>query len=239
MKKSSPSGFTLVELLTVMVIILLLAGIVLGTVGFAQKKAARSRALAEIQAMASACESYKADNGGYPRNSDTDRLDPNASGNAAAPSALTGNAYSKASMWLYGCLSGDYNGDGQVNNDDAKAAFGNSIGNSMVPTQYMTFKDDLLGRIDNTQPISGTYSPTNGTGAGNCVLYLSEPFGGVFGYSTYMNSTVTNDLTNSTSNASTSIKGNNPTFDLWSTAGTTSSGAANYKTVQQQWVKNW
>lgn len=65
------SAFTLVELLVVITIIGILAGLVLQIAGFAQKKAARSRAEAEIAALSAALESYKADMGDYPANSNT------------------------------------------------------------------------------------------------------------------------------------------------------------------------
>ena len=59
-------GFTLMELLAVITIIAILAGLVLQTAGYVQKKAARSRAEAEIATLAAALESYKADWGDYP-----------------------------------------------------------------------------------------------------------------------------------------------------------------------------
>ena len=59
-------GFTLIELLVVITVIAILAGLVLQTAGYVQKKAARSRAEAEIAALAAALESYKADMGDYP-----------------------------------------------------------------------------------------------------------------------------------------------------------------------------
>src|SRR5438045_9545936 len=70
-------AFTLIELLIVISIIIILAGLILSTVGYVQKKGARSRAEAEIAAMSAALESYKADNGIYPRdptNSTTNNL---------------------------------------------------------------------------------------------------------------------------------------------------------------------
>src|SRR5215813_5312300 len=65
-------AFTLIELILVVGIIIVLAGLVLSTVGYARKKGARARAETEIAALAAACENYKADNGVYPRASVTD-----------------------------------------------------------------------------------------------------------------------------------------------------------------------
>ena len=59
-------GFTLIELLVVITVIAILAALVLQTAGYVQKKAARSRAEAEIAARSAALESYKADMGDYP-----------------------------------------------------------------------------------------------------------------------------------------------------------------------------
>jgi len=66
MKYSKTSAFTLIELLIVIAIISVLAGLVLGAASSVQKKGARSRAEAEIAAIGAALESYKADNGDYP-----------------------------------------------------------------------------------------------------------------------------------------------------------------------------
>src|SRR5947208_11606563 len=71
----SYNAFTLIELLVVFGIILILAGLVLSTAGYARKKSARARAETEIAAMSAACESYKSDNGIYPSNLDTNNLD--------------------------------------------------------------------------------------------------------------------------------------------------------------------
>ena len=77
-------GFTLIELLVVITVIAILAGLVLQTAGYVQKKAARSRAEAEIAALSAALESYKADMGDYP------------AGTNAAPG--TGNAFVRAAL---------------------------------------------------------------------------------------------------------------------------------------------
>jgi prepilin-type N-terminal cleavage/methylation domain-containing protein len=59
-------AFTLIELLTVITIIAILAGITLGAFGVVQQKAARSRASAEIAAIGLACTRYQIDYGDYP-----------------------------------------------------------------------------------------------------------------------------------------------------------------------------
>ena len=95
--RAIPRAFTVIELLLVIAIIIILAGLILSTVGYVQKKGARSRAEAEIAAMSAALESYKADNGIYPRDATkTDQVDP-----AASPIPTT------ATQFLYEQLSGN------------------------------------------------------------------------------------------------------------------------------------
>src|SRR5947209_20465512 len=92
-------AFTIIELLVVISIIIILAGLILSTVGYVQKKGARSRAEAEIAAITAALENYKADNGIYPRdttNSTTDNLDARVSGSPTS--------YQTASLFLYDSL---------------------------------------------------------------------------------------------------------------------------------------
>src|SRR5207244_5187597 len=115
------NAFTLIELVVVVGLILVLTGLVLSTVGYARKKGARARAETEIAAMSAACESYKADNGIYPRGpatattigtitipaNVTDSLNARTSGD---PTSTTNPTYSETSLYLYTLLSGDSNG---------------------------------------------------------------------------------------------------------------------------------
>jgi type II secretory pathway pseudopilin PulG len=98
-------AFTLIELLVVIAIIIVLAGLVLSTVGYVQKKGARSRAETEIAAMSAACESYKADNGIYPASSATNTLNARTYLDPSDP------AYSTASLFLYEKLMGVTSGN--------------------------------------------------------------------------------------------------------------------------------
>jgi type II secretory pathway pseudopilin PulG len=98
------NAFTLIELIVVVGIIIVLAGLVLSTAGYARKKSARARAETEIAAMSAACESYKADNGVYPRDNPapgyTDALDARQQGDP------TQSVYQNASLYLFTKLSG-------------------------------------------------------------------------------------------------------------------------------------
>jgi type II secretory pathway pseudopilin PulG len=98
-------AFTLIELIVVIAIIIVLAGLILSIVGYVQKKGSRSRAETEIAAMSAACESYKADNGIYPRDAiTTDVLDTIAETDP--------NNYRAACQYAYGELTGDRDFDG-------------------------------------------------------------------------------------------------------------------------------
>src|SRR3954469_9223997 len=97
-------GFTLVEILAVIVIILIIAGWILAAFGPASNKAARARTEAEIKVIEAACEAYKSDYGSYPRfpkgteSDDTGGsapIDPRQDGNPTSP------AYANASVFLY------------------------------------------------------------------------------------------------------------------------------------------
>ncbi len=129
-KRLYNAAFTLIELIVVTAVIIILTGLVLSTVGYVQKKGARARAETEIAALSAACESYKADNGVYPKDATTtDTLDAKATINMAN--------YQAASQYLYGQLAGDPDFDG-VPNPNNKS--------------YMQFKPNMLG-TDNANKV--------------------------------------------------------------------------------------
>jgi len=65
-KNGSPCAFTLVELLAVVTIIGILAGLTLGAAGAVRRHGASSTAKAEVAALQAACDRYYADNNEYP-----------------------------------------------------------------------------------------------------------------------------------------------------------------------------
>jgi len=184
-------AFTVIELIVVTAVIIILTGLVLSTVGYVQKKGARARAETEIAAMSAALESYKTDNGVYPRDNTTNQYTDTL--NAQQNFDATQPVYQHASFYLYTQLSGDSSGN-----------------RSPTGKSYMQFKPNML-------------LPSGGSGT---VIAISDPFGNSYGYST--------------ANQADPTKGYNPTFDLWSTAGTAPSPTPTPPPTQQDlWIKNW
>ena len=133
-------AFTIVELLIVIAIIVALAGLILATSGYVQKKGKRSRTEAEIAAISAALENYRADNGIYPSNDETKTLDP---------ATTNTNAYQAASSYLYSQLTGDDDADSTTAPPaNARNYFGSALKPSMLgpsPPGPKTFLKDPFG----------------------------------------------------------------------------------------------
>jgi len=66
--RSVGAAFTLMELLVVIAVMAILAGLTLAALGGVNERAARSRARAEITAIANALETHRSQRGSYPSN---------------------------------------------------------------------------------------------------------------------------------------------------------------------------
>lgn len=218
MKHTSPrSAFTLVEMLVVMAVIAILTGIILNLNGLVQNTGARHRAAAEIKAMSGACEAYKADNGGYPQDATlTDTLDPVTNLNPSS-----GSGYQGASLFLWQQLSGHTGGTSDT--DPTQKPIGTNYASDI-------FKDTMF----------------SGTKTGNRVtkvFYIQDPFGNSYGYGTAglaAEQQYKSDLiSKGTATRPAVQKGYNPTFDLWSTAGASTTQSPTGADVHGKWIKNW
>ncbi|HEX8311312.1 MAG TPA: type II secretion system protein [Chthoniobacteraceae bacterium] len=218
MKRQSPRGFTLVEMLTVMAVIAILASLILSVNGFVQRKAATSRAEGEIAAMSAQCESYKADNGSYPRSNKTDELDSKDPTKAGNPNS---SAFKEANLELYRALSGDAE---PKNAPDGKPE----------TKPYFEFKRDQLSGKKGT---NGQFTE---------VYFIMDPFGNPYGYSTAGmagEEAYQAELSRKpeTPRPSTSM-GHNTGIDIWSTGGSTSTARdpnTNGPKDVKKWIKNW
>ena len=138
-----------------MSIIIVLAGLILATANYVQKKGYRSRAEAEIAAISAALENYKADNGVYPSSTETNALKANAAGDPTAKS------YTDASLALYKLISGDAD---------------NSPDRSAESKSYFTFKPNQLSPTTQTQAVTCIRDPF-GNSYGYSTVKASAPSG--------------------------------------------------------------
>lgn len=100
------AAFTLIELLTVIAIILVLAGLLLNVSGNANYKSSVARANTEIQAMSAALENYKADNGTYPRVAYSDKTITSDNLNTQSVTEPSDAKYLASGKVLYQAIGG-------------------------------------------------------------------------------------------------------------------------------------
>jgi type II secretory pathway pseudopilin PulG len=201
-------------MITGITVIVILVALILPFNGLVARKGARARAESEIQAMSSACEAYKTDNGDYPQdtkpNSATSALDPRTS--------FTPSNYVQACGVVYSTLSGVTNIGGVMK----------QTGTNYAPD---FFKSARLA--------SGPNSSTPGL-----ARYILDPWGNSYGYSTaglelhqeYQAALATNPQAVMRLQNIYGAIGYNVTFDLWSTGGTT---GTNGTSDTAKWIKNW
>jgi len=65
-KRASRAGFTLIELMAVILVMAILGSIIVGVSGYAGRRSAESKARAELQIIRNALEEYRVDRGTYP-----------------------------------------------------------------------------------------------------------------------------------------------------------------------------
>lgn len=234
MRKFHSSAFTLIEMMTVIAVIVILTGLVLSLAGYANRKGALARAEGEIHMLGAACESYKAENGNYPRDVPdggggvTDMLSPKQHFSPVLP------LYTNASLFLYKQLSGD------------KTGGGSDLPDGIPDENEPRYFKELDKRILNTKK-----NPT--TKAIIQVNYLQDPFGFSYGYSTVA-ARNEEDFQRRLKLASGNVTPerirndvaggfNAGSFDLWSTGGDNTPGNPGGEDKMglkwAKWVKNW
>lgn len=223
-KRPSISGFTLIEVITAMAVILILTGLVIQISGYVTNRGSRARAQGEMAMLGTAAESYKADVGGYPQdvsgdNRTTDNLRPKEH------FIPTANEYEKASKFLYEQLTGDKNSDGKPGEDEIRYL------KEFDPKILKTDKDSE-GKITN-------------------VDYIRDPWGYPYGYSTaaaaveqkYQSDLKKKGASTPRPRAEEMPGFNSSSYDLWSTGGSRPSTNPSDEEAKElewaKWVKNW
>ena len=222
------SAFTLIEVITAMLIIVILTGLVLGIAGYANRLAALKRATGEVAMLQAACDNYKAETGGYPQDykeekytGSTEKLSPKQHFDP------TNKVYSDAGKFLYQELTGDKDTDGAPDKDEPV---------------YLKEYDTKILKADR----GGTNNRITR------VYYFQDPFGYPYGYSTAGlrgEQEFQKELRHNTKDAKrptgADLKGfNTGSYDIWSTGGSKKTVAVSASDAEKdkewaKWIKNW
>lgn len=184
------AAFTLIELMAVITIIVILAGLVVGGMGFVSERQAKEKAKVQVQLLAKGIEEYKLDMGMYPPTTDKS--------SASSPNGTGTTADLYISLFYEGY---DY-ADKTKNGGSAPTSWTKTVGGVTVPKATKIY----LTELDPTTTKQGWVDPVTGTGAKPPTsTTIKDPWGNQYCYRTATNA-------GGTANSSTQ----NPDFDLWS-----------------------
>ncbi len=226
--RPSNRGFTLIELMTVIAIILVLTGLIVGLYGYVQSKGAISRCRGEIAMLRAAAISYQVEYGSFPQSAETDKLKPTANFDPTA------QVYIDANLHLYRELTGDREPkakpDYQYTTAEEKEA--------------IRFLKEFEVRILNAKKDDTTKAITE-------VRYIQDPWGLPYGYSTsaiaweqsYQKDVRAGKLAGARKTGDALGGFNTSEFDLWSTGGNKPAvppSAGKLRDLEwAKWIKSW
>jgi len=225
----SRGGFTLIEMITVMAVIVVLVSLVLSVNSLVQRKSALARTQGEVASLQLAVKNYETDNASPPREegvteaifsegkADDKGLDPRKHGAPSSGDQL--KRYKDSILVLYKALSGDENLDFKSSAEETGKAYASDF-----------FRPERI-KFDDPKSTSRK------------VEYVVDPFGNCYGYSTaglaqeeaYRESLRKDPKSERPSE--NQLSGYSPTFDIWSTAGSNVQAPTDADRVK--WVKNW
>lgn len=205
-------GFTLMELLIVISLIAVLAGLVLASAGGVMKKIKRDQIRNFLAEIESGLEDYKIDNAIYPLNPERANTGGGGGGGAGGYGGPDAEAVGGATV-LYKHLSGDFDLDGQV--DENATVYVERLdywSNSEHPGMKAP-------EVQRSVPFGSSYAVVDPLGSP--LRYLAAPLGTSAEHQSERDK----------------IKQKNPTFDLWSVAGATSDSPD--FSDESTWITNW
>lgn len=168
MKTTSNSGFSLIELMVVVLIIAVLAGMVIGGIGYMQNKAMDARCAAQFARVQAAIEEYKADHGYYPITYKGGGTAPDMSDLPAYLSWRSDNLKTNGASTLYRALV--YIGSGAPANDFGK--------------EYLRHGRDISYSSVNKYMVndSGKIESSSKAGSQGGAQRITNPNGSTYGY---------------------------------------------------------
>ena len=142
------AGFTLVEMLVVIGIIILLIGILLPAINIAYSHAVRNRMALDIQSISAALEAYKNDQRMYPT---LDYNDTTTSNSSASPqtSGIMTAAYPGSVLLCRALIApGNLSQDGAIGPGFTNLPSGQVYGPYVDPTRFKIVIDPQIGGSD-------------------------------------------------------------------------------------------
>ena len=216
-QKNGPA-FTLIELLTVITIIAILAGLTLSIVGSVTTNAKKSRSAGEVAALQLALARFQIDNGFYPEATNISIL------TGVTPNVYStdpnDDAYKKSGRALFLALTG-------------RSKFNSPVADTKWGRQYLELSANQVGDPDIAGVDSNADTTVTNTYATNTFSsgsYIIDPFRNPYGY--YHNSAGWNG------NGDASLY-NTTTPDIWSTSGETKGNFQSDGYYILRWVHNW
>lgn len=186
-QRHGSSAFTLIELMAVITIIVILAGLVVGGLGYVTEKQAKSKALVQIALISKALEAYKLDIGMYPPTTTAQK---------------TGATTSAQSLYISLFYEG-YDYAEKSKSGSPPATWTKKIDNVDIPKATTIYLPDL----DPTTSKQGWVDSITGTGTKvpPITTLVKDPYAVEYRYRSGKSA-------NGTANTDTQ----NPDFDLWS-----------------------
>lgn len=183
------AAFTLIELMAVITIIVILAGIVVGGMGYVNEKQARGKASIQIALLSKALEEYKLDNGAYP---------PTA--NSSGPLTSPGGTSTSADLYIALFYEGyDYA------EQNSPAVWTKNVGGIDFPKATKIY----IPELDPTNNKQGWVDPATGTTL-PATTPIKDPWGNEYCYRSAF------DVPPANGPAPANANTQNPDFDLWS-----------------------
>ncbi|RYG96958.1 MAG: prepilin-type N-terminal cleavage/methylation domain-containing protein [Alphaproteobacteria bacterium] len=192
-------AFTLIELMAVITIIIILAGLVVGGLGFVTERQAKEKARVQIALLSKAIEEYKLDMGIYPPTGNS----PNGSFNSTS-TVPTRDLYH--ALYYDGVIFAEETKDGGEVRDWTRR-----VGGGEIPKPTAIYLADLDPRTTSQGWVElpagaskkDPLPPETITG-------IKDPWGNKYGYRSAIGAPVTGSPPSANNNTV------NPDFDLWS-----------------------